>query len=96
MRALKTKEIEKRLKNLPEWKLEGKALHRTLTFPTYMAGIEFVNRLAVAAEEHNHHPDLVVGWCKVEVTFTTHDAGGVTELDFRMAKIVDDIYSEQE
>ncbi len=50
-----------------------------------MDGIAFVNQIAVKAEEQNHHPDLGVGWCRVKVAFTSHDSGGVTERDIRMA-----------
>jgi 4a-hydroxytetrahydrobiopterin dehydratase len=53
-----------------------------------------VSQLAIKAEEHNHHPDLTVGWCKVDVTFTTHDAGGVTANDIIMAKEVEQILNE--
>ena len=52
----------------------------------YMDGINFINRLAVEAEKTNHHPDMIVGWCKVVVTFTSHDKGGVTEQCIMMAK----------
>ena len=54
-----------------------------------MDGIKFVNILAEKAEEVNHHPDLVVGWCEVSVSFTSHDQGGVTSACVEMAKTIE-------
>ena len=56
-----------------------------------MDGIQFVNKLAEIAESMNHHPDLKVGWCKVDVLFTSHDQGGVTDQCIRMAQTVEKI-----
>ena len=52
-------------------------------------GIKFVNILAEKAEELNHHPDLIIGWCEVSVSFTSHDQGGVTSACLKMAKAVE-------
>ena len=73
------------LTDLPDWSVEGKALVKRFTFPSYLEGIAFVNRLAAAAERANHHPDLEVGWRKVTVKLTTHSAGGITPLDVALA-----------
>ena len=54
-----------------------------------MDGITFVNQLAKIAEEKNHHPDMVVGWCKIDVAFTSHDQGGVTTACIDMAKKIE-------
>jgi 4a-hydroxytetrahydrobiopterin dehydratase len=51
-----------------------------------MESIAFINRLAEIAEEANHHPDMVVGWCRIDVAFTSHDQGGVTLACIEMAK----------
>ena len=56
-----------------------------------MDGINFVNILAKKAEELNHHPDLIVGWCEVSVSFTSHDKGGVTSACLKMAKTVEEL-----
>ena len=56
-----------------------------------MQGIDFVGKVAEAAEEKNHHPDLTIGWCKVGVTYTSHDQGGVTKECLMMAKSTDEI-----
>jgi 4a-hydroxytetrahydrobiopterin dehydratase len=67
------------------WTEEGGALRRTFTFRDFAEAMAFVNRMAALAEEMNHHPDFCVRWNRVEVSITTHDAGGVTELDRRLA-----------
>ena len=54
-----------------------------------MAGIEFVNRLARAADELDHHPDIDIRYTRVKLALTTHSAGGITDLDFQMASRAD-------
>ena len=71
--------------------LNGNPSTHIFSFDTYLNGIEFVNSLARIAEEKNHHPDLNVGWCRVEVIFTSHDQGGVTDECIEMAKVVESI-----
>jgi 4a-hydroxytetrahydrobiopterin dehydratase len=71
--------------HLPGWKVSAQALEKTYLFESYLDGIEFVRRLAVAAEAMDHHPDLRVGWRKVTVTSTTHSVGAVTRLDEALA-----------
>ena len=68
---------------------EADALTRTFTFDDYAAGIAFAVRVGFAAEAKNHHPDLHIGWCKVRVVWSTHDAGGLTSLDTEMAERTD-------
>ncbi len=94
MNKLSTDQIIHALKDLPGWAYTNEAIHKELSFDAYMDGIEFVRKLAIRAEEHNHHPDLVLGWCKVSVTFTTHDSDGVTENDIQMAQEVESIIND--
>ncbi len=68
---------------------EADALTRTFTFDDYAAGIAFAVRLGFAAEAKNHHPDLHIGWRRVQVVWSTHDAGGITALDTEMAERTD-------
>lgn len=89
MGKLSYNEIQTELQVLPGWEYIENRIEKRFSFDTYMAGIDFVNRIAAKAEEQNHHPDLEVGWCRIRVTFTSHDSGGVTEWDIKMAKIVD-------
>ena len=91
MQILNLNQINEALNDLPGWTFTNDTIHKNLSFDTYMDGIDFVSQLAVKAEEHNHHPDLTVGWCKVGVTFTTHDSGGITANDITMAKEVEQL-----
>jgi 4a-hydroxytetrahydrobiopterin dehydratase len=70
----------------PGWEHAEGGLARTFAFDSYAAGIAFVVRLGFAAEARDHHPDLGVGWRKVRVVWSTHDAGGITGVDVEMAE----------
>jgi 4a-hydroxytetrahydrobiopterin dehydratase len=73
-----------------EWSREGDEIVREWKFEDFVAAIAFVNRVADAAEEANHHPDILVhGWNKVRLSVTNHSAGGLTDADFALAKTVD-------
>ena len=91
MALLSNKEIDSALKHLDGWIFSNNKIYKDFSFDTYLNGIEFVNSLARIAEEKNHHPDLNVGWCRVEVIFTSHDQGGVTDKCIEMAKMVESI-----
>jgi 4a-hydroxytetrahydrobiopterin dehydratase len=86
---LTPEEIEPRLAQLNGWSVVGNELERTFDFRDFMGPVGFVNRIAVVAEELNHHPDLEVGWGKVVVRLSTHSAGGVTQMDFTLANAID-------
>ena len=86
MSRLSVTEIQEKLSALNEWEFKDNTIRKTFTFETYMESIGFINRLAEIAEENNHHPDMVVGWCKIDVAFTSHDQGGVTTACIDMAK----------
>ena len=82
-------EIETLIKKLPEWDVEGKELVRVVEFNEFMEGIDFVNDVAEIAEEASHHPDIDIRWCKITLRLTTHDQGGITDLDFELASRID-------
>jgi 4a-hydroxytetrahydrobiopterin dehydratase len=74
------------------WRQEGESLVRDYEFKDFAEAMAFVNRVAGAAEDANHHPDILVhGWNKVRLTLTTHDAGGLTDKDRAMAERFDAI-----
>ena len=77
------------LTTVPAWSLEGTGIARAFTFSSYMEGIRFVQRVAELAEGRNHHPDIHIGWRKVTLQLTTHSKGGLTSLDFELARAVD-------
>ena len=83
--TLNDDEIELRLKRLA-WEREGDEIVREWRFEDFSEAVEFVNHVAEAAEESNHHPDIWLhGWNKVKLSLTNHSAGGLTETDFDMA-----------
>jgi 4a-hydroxytetrahydrobiopterin dehydratase len=72
------------------WRQEGESLVRDYEFKDFAEAMAFVNRVADAAEEANHHPDILVhGWNHVRLTLTTHSAGGLTDNDRAMAERID-------
>jgi 4a-hydroxytetrahydrobiopterin dehydratase len=82
---LGNEEIEERLRG-GDWAREGEEIVREWKFDDFAGAIAFVNRVAEVAEEHNHHPDILVhGWNKVRLALSNHSAGGLTEVDFTMA-----------
>lgn len=70
----------------PEWQRSGDTITATYAMPTFPLAIELVNRVAVAAEAANHHPDIDIRWRRVAFVLTTHDAGGLTNLDVELAR----------
>jgi 4a-hydroxytetrahydrobiopterin dehydratase len=74
---------------LPKWALEKGELVQSITFKNFVEAMEFVNRIAVAAEAVNHHPDIDIRYNKVRLALVTHDAGGITHNDIEMAAAID-------
>jgi 4a-hydroxytetrahydrobiopterin dehydratase len=93
MTLLSDAEIEQRIATTAgEWhrRHERDSIVRDLELADFPAAIAFVNRVAELAEQANHHPDILVhGWNKVRLSLTNHAAGGLTEMDFEMAKRFD-------
>ena len=88
--ALTPEQIAERLPSLNDWAVESNVLSKTFAMETYLAGVAFASAVGVVCEGLDHHPDIHIGWRKVRVSFTTHDAGNaLTEFDFRAAQAVD-------
>ena len=83
--------IKESLKSLEGWIFEDNVIFKEYTFKNYMDSIRFIQDLAQEAEKNNHHPDMAVGWCKIKVSFTSHDKGGVTEECIAMARVAEKI-----
>jgi 4a-hydroxytetrahydrobiopterin dehydratase len=84
--VLSDSDVNAKLEGLDDWKREGEHIVRDWEFKDFAEAIAFVNRVAEAAEEANHHPDILVhGWNKVRLSLTNHSAGGLTDVDFDMA-----------
>ena len=84
---LPSEEIDAKLAKIEGWKLEdgGAAISRTFTFKNFSEAFGFMARAALAAEKLDHHPEWSNVYKTVEVRLTTHDAGGLTQLDFDLA-----------
>ena len=82
-------EIEGWIAAHPRWRFREGSIRKKYAFPSFRSAIVFVNRVATIADELNHHPDIVVKYDRVSLTLSTHDAGGVTEKDFKLAERID-------
>ena len=89
MRILEQEEISPLLRNHPEWTGGAEHLKRVFTAEDFPAAIAVVYKVAVIAEEMNHHPDLEISWNTVTVTISTHSEGGLTSADFELAGRID-------
>ena len=85
MAALSEREIEEALKDLPGWEFEGGEIAKQYTFATFLDAIAFIDRVADAAEEANHHPDLENHYNRVRVALHTWSERAVTDKDVRLA-----------
>jgi len=88
---LSESEIQKRLKTLDGWEYQDNAIHTSFEFNDFKDAFSVMTRISFEAEAQNHHPDWTNVYNKLEISLSTHDANGVTENDFRLAKAIDDI-----
>jgi len=86
-------EINKSLSNYG-WKYENKKISKSYSFKTYINSIEFVQKIAELAEKNNHHPDIYIGWCNVDISITSHDLEGVTIDCVNLATGIDHIFEK--
>ena len=92
MAALNNEAIQQGLAKVQGWSYQGKELHKKYTFKSFLPGIEFVNKIAQAAESAGHHPDITINYNVVGISLSTHSEGGVTEKDFDLAGKIDQIH----
>ena len=74
------------------WNYANKKISKSFSFDAYMEGIQFVQKIAVLAEAQNHHPDITIGWCKVDISNTSHDLGGVSTNCVNLSLGIDSIF----
>ena len=72
-----------------DWNFNNESIDKNFKFTSYMDGIKFVNKIAELAEQKNHHPDILIGWCNVNVSITSHDMDGVTNQCVELANEID-------
>jgi 4a-hydroxytetrahydrobiopterin dehydratase len=88
----KLAEIHRQLSEPAQWKIVNEHhIARACKFPDFKSALAFVNRVGELAEEQGHHPDILLGWGKVEVTLWTHAVDGLTESDFILAAKIDQL-----
>jgi 4a-hydroxytetrahydrobiopterin dehydratase len=86
MGTIPSDEAGVRLQKLTGWELSGQAIRRQFTFRHFTDAISFVVRLGFAAESADHHPDILINYKRVTLTYSTHSAGGLTDKDFAGAE----------
>ena len=84
-------DIQRALGSLPGWARRGEVLTKSYTFTTFADGIDFVQRVARAADAADHHPDIDIRYTKVVCTLSTHDAGGITQNDLSLAATIETV-----
>lgn len=88
MATLSADEARTRLAKLPGWELSGEAIRRQFTFRGFADAMAFVVRVGFAAEADDHHPDILINFRRVTLTYSTHSEGGLTAKDFAAAEVV--------
>lgn len=90
---LEESEITAWLAGHPEWTRAGEGIARSFSFPDFASALAFVVRVGLAAEKRDHHPDIELGWGRVRVFWSTHDAKGLTALDTALAEATDTCFT---
>lgn len=93
MTKLDSAQIRAAQSAVPRWQRRGAVIRRVFEFADFVAAMKFVNSVARAAEKQGHHPDIDIRWNRVTLALTTHDAGGLTEADFKLAARCDALTS---
>ena len=88
-RRLSPEELASALDHLSGWKVNGDFIERSLKFENFTESLSFVNKVGALAEEADHHPDITFGWGYADIKLTTHDRGGVTDVDIALANKID-------
>ncbi len=91
MMKLSSDQISEELKNLPGWSVKDEKLHKDFEFGDFNEAFGFMTRAAMHIEKMNHHPEWFNVYNKLTVDLTTHDAGGITENDIGLAKILNSL-----
>jgi 4a-hydroxytetrahydrobiopterin dehydratase len=86
MATISPEAARERLRTLAGWELEGNAIRRQFTFKDFAEAVAFVVRLGFAAEAFDHHPDILINYKRVTLTYSTHSEGGLSEKDFAGAE----------
>ncbi|MFY2859982.1 4a-hydroxytetrahydrobiopterin dehydratase [Mycobacterium sp. THU-M104] len=91
MAVLSDEQVDAALPELNGWERAEGVLRRSITFPTFLGGIDAVRRVAEHAESRDHHPDIDIRWRTVTFALVTHSEGGITQNDIAMARDINGI-----
>lgn len=90
-RVLNENELTNAIADLSGWKTENNALYKRFELADFITALDLVNKAAVIANEMDHHPDIEFGWGYAAFSITTHDRGGITDLDLLLARKFEEI-----
>nr|WP_155132697.1 4a-hydroxytetrahydrobiopterin dehydratase [Pseudovibrio flavus] len=94
---LSQEELDQALADLPDWTLseDGTAIERHLTFRTFIEAFAFMSKVALASQQQKHHPDWSNSYNRVDISLTSHDVGGLTARDIKLAHTVEQFLKPQ-
>lgn len=90
-RKLSAAEAEQAVERLNGWEFDDDKLKKKFEFGNFATALEFINKVGAIAEGLDHHPDIKFGWGYAKIKTTTHDRGGVTDMDLALAEKIDAI-----
>jgi 4a-hydroxytetrahydrobiopterin dehydratase len=88
--------VLERLATIPDWTLDDGKLRRSYAFANFVAAVRFVDRLTRVAEAQQHHPDVCIQWGRVTLHLWSHDVGGITARDFRLASAIEALVASED
>ncbi len=91
MKTYSEPEAKPFLENLKDWEFKNNAIEKNFKFKNFSEALAFIVQVGLLAEKANHHPEIFNVYNKVQIRLTTHDANGVTDKDFNLAKLVDSL-----
>ncbi len=90
-KKLSDSELDEMVGSTDGWKVEDGTLQKRFEFANFSESLAFVNKVGALAESADHHPDITFGWGYAELRTTTHDRGGITDVDFALVEKIDRI-----
>jgi 4a-hydroxytetrahydrobiopterin dehydratase len=90
-RKMNAEEIDRELSGVDGWRMEGDKLAKQFEFEAYKDGIVFASAVGYVADSLNHHPDISIGYKKVNIAVNTHDVGGISPYDFELARRINSL-----
>jgi 4a-hydroxytetrahydrobiopterin dehydratase len=90
---LKAKDVASELRKLPSWTIRNGKLHRDYKFTDFVTAFGFMSSAALVAQRMDHHPEWFNVWNTVRIDLTTHDAGGISRLDVKLALLLEQLAS---